>query len=652
EQRAIVKHDCNHRNMRQNVSRYAKSFAKSGLIPGVGGSPWFQWSADDRQERSLPLRAFTWGHRTDAAYLAFVKYSKSEAVQDLLRTGLEDVDEYHERMPDVAIHFLKNEHNEHHNGTGVTFKDMLDQAAAMISEWHDAKDSLGVSSRNSDYQKQWYDWITKHDTYKFVHASPQEFTDSKEIWSALKSFDLWGDLEPWLGEVVDFMNPTLVHKNVIAVWKSITYMLIHHFKNNVPTEWIRLAIKIALAWTAPKAKDDDDDVATAAVDDDAALWILKTSAETEAKIKWLLTPVANTKAFAKAQATAHKDAARFGSAMKKWEEEEVRRKEKEQEAEEIGDPKKRRAALAKIAAKAKARPARPPASTWKETVFHHQKKGERPCSIFEDHCYRIDDTLAHGGGPSLPQAHVSMVKELTLRQFMSFVWLKRTTYRGVDYETFSKLRPELTAIVTRATQLMPNVGPAAAASSSSTGPMLTPAEFSKKLMAAVHPQQHGAGEAAGEAPPGEEEMGDRDEATTSAPTGVAAESGDPLAVLLKSEHRVGCLKEIKIFIEANLVPKIPMTMHMPFATLGQAVLSQVRDRQRAGGAVSQDFLVGALADGLATALPFENFATLAEVGAIFDSIGKMPQAIVDLSGDSAELAEYTALRVKYVLEVA
>ncbi len=55
EMRSIITHPDNDRQMRSHVLEIAASFRDNGLVAGVSGLPWLQWSMNSARTSALNL---------------------------------------------------------------------------------------------------------------------------------------------------------------------------------------------------------------------------------------------------------------------------------------------------------------------------------------------------------------------------------------------------------------------------------------------------------------------------------------------------------------------------------------------------------------------------------------------------------------------
>ena len=72
-ERNIIKSEDNRPIQRAVVEKYKRMILEKGLSQGVAGEPWFQY----QEGRSFPVKALTWGHRTEAFYLAHAEDPKT-----------------------------------------------------------------------------------------------------------------------------------------------------------------------------------------------------------------------------------------------------------------------------------------------------------------------------------------------------------------------------------------------------------------------------------------------------------------------------------------------------------------------------------------------------------------------------------------------
>ena len=126
----FVTHDLNYRRHDLWDQELATSILERGIVPGVSGESWSQYSKDC----SMPLRSISWGSRTNVFYIAHKKQPESKIIKKELENGLVTT-RFHDLMPKAVVDFLVSFHNTFHKGAGVSFLDVQADAPALEQEW-------------------------------------------------------------------------------------------------------------------------------------------------------------------------------------------------------------------------------------------------------------------------------------------------------------------------------------------------------------------------------------------------------------------------------------------------------------------------------------------------------------------------------------
>lgn len=169
-ERSVVRHACNNRVQESVVEQYAGGIREKGIVPGVRGEGWFQWS----KGRSLPALAVSFGTLADAAYVAFERWPEDEYVAATKAAGLQGCRMLHERTPRSVITWLVDYHNTFHGGAGYTVLQLLNDAVAAEQAWVDHKQEVGLTVASvggaGKYEKVYGEWIRSTYPTKFQSA--------------------------------------------------------------------------------------------------------------------------------------------------------------------------------------------------------------------------------------------------------------------------------------------------------------------------------------------------------------------------------------------------------------------------------------------------------------------------------------------------
>jgi hypothetical protein len=119
-QPSMQRHRLNARQQTAVKRRWVESIREKGIIGGVRGEPWAQWSAG----RTLPAHMLSFGGLVESAYECFQRHGSEPNVLATKDAGLNCL-MFDERMPDEVGQWLVQYHNLFHGGSGYGFDELL-----------------------------------------------------------------------------------------------------------------------------------------------------------------------------------------------------------------------------------------------------------------------------------------------------------------------------------------------------------------------------------------------------------------------------------------------------------------------------------------------------------------------------------------------
>jgi hypothetical protein len=117
---SMMRHRLNARQQGVVKRRWVESIREKGIIGGVRGEPWAQWSPG----RMLPAHMLSFGGLVESAYECFQRHGAEANVQATKEAGLNCL-MFDERMPDEVGQWLVQYHNLFHGGSGYGFDELL-----------------------------------------------------------------------------------------------------------------------------------------------------------------------------------------------------------------------------------------------------------------------------------------------------------------------------------------------------------------------------------------------------------------------------------------------------------------------------------------------------------------------------------------------
>lgn len=104
----------------------------NGVIDGVRGAPWVVMNSDDVQGSYLLL---SFGTLATAVYKAFEKDPDNANVKRTIAAGLPNAVVFHPRLPKDVIIFLRDLHNKFHEGSSISFVEVLQMVHDADCDW-------------------------------------------------------------------------------------------------------------------------------------------------------------------------------------------------------------------------------------------------------------------------------------------------------------------------------------------------------------------------------------------------------------------------------------------------------------------------------------------------------------------------------------
>ena len=264
--RAIIDRPINSRRHAVVDNTYAQSILTRGVVEGVRGEPWMLFS----ENQSMPLLAITWASLSRSFYFALETAPTNPFIVSSLRTGLRRVRRLHEKCPADVIEFLRDYHNQFHEGCRFSFVELLSSIPSMEEGWKAAKAKLGVTSRlgagaslaNTDvmtYEKLYWQHIRSAHEGKVT--SWKQYDSAKALVHVLVRLRLWDDFLSFCQAKVNFLQTGLNHESTIISLHGIMVAITTKFEkihDANDKELIKVALKEGCKFALPLSCGSDE----------------------------------------------------------------------------------------------------------------------------------------------------------------------------------------------------------------------------------------------------------------------------------------------------------------------------------------------------------------------------------------------------------
>ena len=245
--KALVRHPLNARKQDAVVMEYEKWVKEYGVLQQVRGSPCFV-SVRDSYLKWLITNASV----TEAVYKAAVSDPSNPQVQATIAAGLQNCTEYHFDMPNDAVIWLRDKHNQFHAGSSSSVMELLDHILLIEKQWSIYRESKGITSRegrgDNAYEKVCWKWI--NEKHPGVLKSWYLYDAGKSMVHTLQSARVWTDWKDFVASHMNFLEPRL--DNVIQVHNmhAITLFLVKHFQATLPPMYFQISLLECLKFSA------------------------------------------------------------------------------------------------------------------------------------------------------------------------------------------------------------------------------------------------------------------------------------------------------------------------------------------------------------------------------------------------------------------
>ena len=120
----LARHPLNNRDQRQVLEQYIDNVLENGLLASVRGQAWAVECQSDGDHQSYHL--LTFGTLTEAVYEAVTRAPDNPLVIASVKSGITNALVINKRTPKDVLEWLRDYHNEFHNGSKYAFPELLE----------------------------------------------------------------------------------------------------------------------------------------------------------------------------------------------------------------------------------------------------------------------------------------------------------------------------------------------------------------------------------------------------------------------------------------------------------------------------------------------------------------------------------------------
>ena len=143
-ERSLAPDGLNQRGQEITIDDYEVSICDCGYVDQCRGAPWGRGSppssstalstAGSQQWGNYPIRLLSFAQLSTAIYRASSNNPDNENVQRTLENGVE-VDTYPWDLPDEVAVWLRDFHNDWHNGAAISFMQTIEDMPTIAAAW-------------------------------------------------------------------------------------------------------------------------------------------------------------------------------------------------------------------------------------------------------------------------------------------------------------------------------------------------------------------------------------------------------------------------------------------------------------------------------------------------------------------------------------
>ena len=247
----IVPHELNFRHQDQVERKYTNSLRRFGNVPGVRGEPWFQVS----QGGGAPYKAITYSTLSRSMYRAVEEDPANPLIIASIERGLPNCILFDENMPDDCVGWLRDWHNSFHEGSSVSFLELLKLVKDAHADWVAHADASGLKTRScgsgeNSYEARRYKFVTEQHPNKW--DSRNHFEATLAVYNYLKDKSVYENVCTILGDITDFTKRGFRGDIALHNMHSITTcMREFDVDKTIPQDDIKLLLQESLKFCVP-----------------------------------------------------------------------------------------------------------------------------------------------------------------------------------------------------------------------------------------------------------------------------------------------------------------------------------------------------------------------------------------------------------------